>query len=88
MSPLTFFHGPFEAGHFAGPDFPRRPGVFAYTPVEGDGHDELRQAWQVGAEPRCHFDEAAERTSFTVKGSPRYGRLELADFATGPTPAL
>lgn len=82
--PLVFFHGPYEAGEFAGSDFPREPGVYVYTPIEGPGHEELNLARQAGAEPRCHFEDQGMRTTFTVRGSPRYGRLELAEFTTEP----
>ncbi|HLP07516.1 MAG TPA: hypothetical protein VK178_05075 [Opitutaceae bacterium] len=83
---LVFFHGPFEAGEFTGPGYPRESGLYAYTPIEGAGHEELNLARQSGAEPRCHFDEGAVRTTFAVRSSPRYGRLELTDFETGPVP--
>jgi|GEM_PF-5726873 len=84
--PLVFFHGPYEAGEFTGEAYPREPGVYAYTPIEGIGHEELNLARQAAAEPRCHFDEGGVRTSFIIRSSPRYGRLELADFETGPIP--
>lgn len=88
MPTLVFFHGPFEVGVFAGEAYPREPGTYAYTPIEGDGHEEIQLARQAGTEPRCHFDAHGIRTSFAIRSSPRYGRLELVDFATGPIPPL
>ena len=84
--PLVFFHGPYEAGEFAGEAYPREAGVYSYLPIEGIGHEELNLARQAGAEPRCHFDTDGLRTTFTVRGCPRYGRIELADFVSGPIP--
>ncbi len=84
--PLVFFHGPFEVGVFAGEAYPREPGVYEYTPIDGDGHEEIQLARRMGGEPRCHFDTDGLRTSFVVRASPRYGRLELTDFETGPIP--
>jgi len=84
--PLVFFHGPFEVGVFAGEAYPREPGIYAYEPLDGDGHEEIQLARRMGGEPRCHFDEGSVRTSFVVRSSPRYGHLELAEFETGPVP--
>lgn len=86
--PLVFYHGPFEVGVFTGDSYPQSPGTYAYTPIEGDGHEEVQLARQAGTEPRCHFDVGGTRTSFVVRSSPRYGRLELAEFETGPVPSV
>ncbi len=86
MPALRFFYGPFEVGVFSGDSYPHEPGIFGYTPVEGDGHEELQLARRGGAEPRCHFDADGQRITFTVRSSPRYGRLELSDFASAPVP--
>ncbi len=84
---MTFYHGPFEVGIFTADSPPREPGVHEYVPIEGDGHDEVQRARRSGAEPRCHFDADGIRTSFAIRSSPRFGRFELVDFETGPTPS-
>ena len=83
---LVFFHGPFEAGIFEGETYPNEPCIYAYTPIEGVGHEEMQSARRLGAGPRCHFDDDSIRTSFTVHSSPRYGRVELTDFERNPVP--
>ncbi len=84
MPALVFFHGPFEAGQFADGVVPHEPGRYAYTPIEGDGHDEMQSMRRMGVPPRCHFDHEGRRTSFTVRDCPRYGQLDLIDFETLP----
>ena len=84
---LVFFHGPFEAGTFAGDAYPQEPGTYDYTPIEGVGHEEMQAARRMGAGPRCHFDVSGLRTTFTVHNCPRYGRIELTDLDRGPAPA-
>lgn len=86
MPDLVFFHGPFEVGVFSGKAYPHEPGAYAYTPIEGDGHEEVQLARRMGGEPRCHFDENEIRTTFAIRSCPRYGRVELTDFETGPIP--
>jgi len=84
---LVFFYGPFEVGVFAGKAYPREPGIYVYAPIEGDGHEEIQLARQAGTEPRCYYDADGIRTTFTIRSSPRYGRIELTDFEHGPLPA-
>ncbi len=86
MPNLVFFHGPFEVGVFSGETYPREPGTYAYSPIEGDGHEEVQLARRVGGEPRCHFDADGQRITFSIRSSPRYGLIELTDFETGPIP--
>jgi hypothetical protein len=85
--PLVFFHGPYEAGVFTGETYPQEPGIYAYEPIEGVGHEEMQAARRLCADPRCHYDADGIRTSFTVHSSPRYGRIELTDFERSPVPA-
>ncbi len=84
MPALNFFYGSFEVGVFSGESYPQEPGIYGYIPTEGDGHEELQLARRGGAEPRCHFDTNGQRVTFTVRASPRYGRLELSDFDSVP----
>lgn len=87
MPNLVFFHGPFEAGTFDSSAYPQEPGTYPYTPIEGVGHEEMQAARRLGAEPRCHFDIAGQRTTFTVHNCPRYGRIEVTEFERTAAPA-
>ncbi len=84
MPSLVFFHGPFEAGTFTGEAYPQGPGIYAYEPIEGVGHEEMQSARRLGIETVCHFDRDGLRTTFTVRNCPRYGKIELTDFERGP----
>ena len=85
--PLVFYHGPYEAGLFHGEAYPQELATYAYTPIEGVGYEEMQSARRLGVETVCHFDTDGIRTTFTVRNCPRYGRIELTDFARGPVPA-
>ena len=86
MSATSFFFGAFEAGTFEADPPPREPGRVRYTPSDGPGHEEMQVMRRVGLQPRCHYEDGAERVSFTVRDCPRYGLLDLSDFTRGPIP--
>ncbi|WP_165247255.1 hypothetical protein [Paludisphaera soli] len=63
---------------------PLSPGPRRYEPYRSNGHFEMHRALDEGETPRCRYVRDGERVEFTVNSSPRYGVLELADFAYFP----
>jgi len=67
-------------GLFKDADYPRTPGRYRYEPFRGPGHYEMQTRRRSGESPRCYYDSAGVRVSFTVRDCSEYGVLELSDF--------
>ena len=83
VTPEFFFDG-MAVGYFEEAESPRSAGLYRYMPYRGPGHYEMQTLSQGGGLPRCYYEADGIRVSFTVRGCPEYGVLELSDFDTSP----
>jgi hypothetical protein len=75
-----FYFDGTPVGAFEEPNMPLYPGRYRYGPYRGPGHYLVGVALKAGDHPRCYYDRAGIRISFSVSSIPEYGNIELCDF--------
>jgi hypothetical protein len=79
---FMFRGGP--VGCFTDNAFPLIEGDYAYMPYRSMFHLQMGESVKTAGSALCYYENAGERTTFTVVALPRYGWLTLADFQTMP----
>jgi hypothetical protein len=83
QTPLIFEYRGMAVGYFtetAG--YPSAVGPCKYVPYRGPGHYEMQMECRRSGSALCTYRGPEGQVSFTVRGSPEYGVLELDGFTT------